>query len=327
MGRKRKPENAWMPERVYPGKSAYEFQPLAGGCIRLCPLTATKSTVYLRYKEEVRKLEHLTGSIAQLFRDYLNSPQFAKLALSTRKKQTSYATHLDKIFGKMNCACLKPLHVRKWMDLRGKKSEVSANREFSFLSKAFSWGYERGMVPINPSKGVKKFTEKPRGRYITDEEYAAVYDAADPIIQATMEICYCCAARISDVLALKVDSLSDNGIRIKQGKTGKAQIKAWSPRLRTAIKAVQVTQRPSLSRLITNEKGQPLTYAAFSYRWKKAKRLAAERYPGMKFDFTFHDTKARAISDWKGDRQEFSGHKTVQQAENYDRKVHIVDTH
>jgi hypothetical protein len=32
---------------------------------------------------------------------------------------------------------------------------------------------------------------------------------------------YCCAARVSDVLAIKKEQLLDDGLYIKQGKTGK----------------------------------------------------------------------------------------------------------
>lgn len=51
-----------------------------------------------------------------------------------------------------------------------------------------------------------------------------------------MEIAYLCAARQADVLALTYSQLAENGIYIKQGKTGVAQIKSWTDLLRAAIK-------------------------------------------------------------------------------------------
>lgn len=328
MGRRRKPGSEWMPERVYLGKSAYEMRPAGGGCIKLCPLKASQRTVLRRYEEEMRKLEVRAGSVAILFGEYLESKQFNGLANSTKKKQRMYAETLEKSFGKMSAASIKPSHIRKYMDMRGQATEVTANREFSFLAKAFAWGYERGRVPANPCRGVRKFSEKPRDRYITDAEYSAVYAAADQVVRAAMEISYCCAARISDVLSITNDQLDDVGIMIKQGKTGKKQIKAWSPRLRDAVNAARSAQKTrSLTRVVANEKGQRITQDAFSHRWKKAKTKAAEQHPDMKFDFTFHDIKGRSISDYEGDKQRFSGHKSAQMVQTYDRKTEVVDTH
>ena len=45
-------------------------------------------------------------------------------------------------------------------------------------------------------------------------------------------------------------------------------------------------------------------------------------------DSTFHDIKAKSISDYeKGDEQEFSRHTTKSQMENYNRETSIVDSH
>lgn len=214
------------------------------------------------------------------------------------------------------------------MDKRGAEHQVTANREKSFMSKVFSWGYERGKVTTNPCKGVKQFTETSRDRYINDAEYKAVLAAADSITAAITEISYCCAARISDVLSITREQIKDEGLYIKQGKTGKAQIKAWTPRLRSAIASAKAAQQTSsFGRVVANEAGQRITYDAFRERWKKAKLAAAKKSPTLNFDFTFHDIKAKAISDWDGDKKKFSGHKSESQVAIYDRKVEIVDSH
>tara|TARA_B100000745_G_scaffold292648_1_gene233739 strand:- start:1091 stop:1372 length:282 start_codon:yes stop_codon:yes gene_type:complete len=45
---------------------------------------------------------------------------------------------------------------------------------------------------------------------------------------------------------------------------------------------------------------------------------------GLPLDFTFHDIKAKSISDYEGDKQRFSGHKTRAQMESYNRKGDVV---
>lgn len=98
------------------------------------------------------------------------------------------------------------------MDQQGMVSKTQANREKSFLSRVFRWGY----VQHDLCQGVKKFKETARERYITDEEYKAVYDVAPDVVRATMEIAYLCLARQSDVLALTEGQIRETGIFIRQ---------------------------------------------------------------------------------------------------------------
>ncbi len=51
------------------------------------------------------------------------------------------------------------------------------------------------------------------------------------------------------------------------------------------------------------------------------------KYPELAFDFTFHDLKAKGISDLEGssyEKQTISGHKNVAQTARYDRKINVV---
>ena len=160
---------------------------------------------------------------------------------------------------------------------------------------------------------------------MTDEEYQAVYDNASPIIQVAMELAYLCATRQGDILNLKWSDISDDGVYIKQGKTGKAQIKLWMPRLRKAIESAKNLHDGKIGSLyvIHNRKGQKYTSSGFKALWKRYRDKA-----GLKDSFTFHDLKAKAISDYEqGDKQEFTGHKKRSQMERYNRKIQRVAAH
>ncbi|WP_050104376.1 integrase [Yersinia similis] len=50
-------------------------------------------------------------------------------------------------------------------------------------------------------------------------------------------------------------------------------------------------------------------------------------YPELDFNFTFHDLKAKGVSDLEGtlsEKQAISGHKNMGQTARYDRKIKIV---
>ncbi|MEQ1965402.1 tyrosine-type recombinase/integrase, partial [Xenorhabdus khoisanae] len=220
--------------------------------------------------------------------------------------------------------------IRKYMDKRGLKAKTQPNREKNFLSRVYGWGYERGMVRSNPCKGVRQFKEIPRDRYITDDEYNALYSIAPPIVKVAMELAYLCCTRQADVLSLTYSQVQEEGIFIRQGKTGVAQIKAWTERLDNVVamsKMLPLDKGVSSIYVLHQRKGSKYTRGGFNSRWRKAKIDAAEKFPELDFNFTFHDLKAKGVSDLEGslsEKQKITGHKNITQTARYDRKVSVV---
>lgn len=330
MSRVRKnPEDNWMPPRVRRGKSAYEFRSPDGRTIRLCNADLTKAQVWSAYENFINESKAGTNFTA-LCEEFFASGDFHELATETRKDYRKYFTKVQKAFGKMKPENIKPEHIRQYMDLRGVKSRVQANREKAFMSRVFRWAYERGKVKMNPCQGVKQFKEQARTRYVTDSEYYALYDVATLPVKICMEMAYLCCARQGDILNFKKSQIQAEGLLIQQSKTGVAQIKAWTKRLEDVIKLADGlalnTGMISIF-LIHQTSGLRYTRDAFNAQWMKAKKLAAEKYPEMDFKFTFHDLKAKGISDLEGslnDKQEISGHKNAAQTARYNRKVKVV---
>lgn len=330
MGRKRSnPADNWMPPRTCRGRSAFEFKPKNGGTIRLCGFESTPAQVWAAYEALInnKKDESIFDGLVDSF---FNSGDFRELATETQKDYRKYAVKVLAVFGTMQPDNIKPEHIRKYMDKRGVKSRIQANREKAFISRVFRWGYERGMVKMNPCKGVKQFKESARTRYITNNEYDALYSVAPPVVKVAMELAYLCCARQADVLSMKTSQLIDEGILIQQSKTGVAQIKGWGSRLRSAVDmATLLPLNSGMSSIfvVHQPSGAGYTRDGFNSRWMKAKKEAKGKYPELNFDFTFHDLKAKGISDLSGslyDKQAISGHKNASQTARYDRKIAIV---
>ncbi|CNK18793.1 integrase [Yersinia intermedia] len=330
MGRKRSnPQDNWMPPRTCRGRSAFEFKPKLGGTIRLCGFDASPAQVWAAYEALINDKQN-ENVFNWLVSRFFLSADFIELAVETQKDYRKYSVKVLSVFGPMPPDTIKPEHIRKYMDKRGIKSRTQANREKAFISRVFRWGYERGMVKMNPCKGVKQFKEISRTRYITNKEYDALYSVSPPVVQVAMELAYLCCARQGDILDLKKGQLIDQGILIQQSKTSVAQIKAWGPRLTAAInQANQLPLNKGMSSIfvIHQQSGARYTRDGFNSRWLKAKAEAKAKYPELEFDFTFHDLKAKGISDLSGslyDKQAISGHKNAAQTARYDRKIAIV---
>lgn len=330
MGRPRKnPADNDLPPRVSRGRSAFEFKPAGGGTIKLCPFDTPMSDIWAAYERLLKDNEEQRDFSALVERFFM-SADFNALGKRTREDYRAYSKKVLKPFGRMNPSDIKPQHIRQYMDKRGLKSTVQANREKAFMSRVFRWAYERGIVKVNPCHGVRQYAEKPRERYITDKEYAALYECGDHLVRVAMELSYLCCSRQGDVLSLRRDQLLDEGVFIRQGKTGVKQIKAWSPRLRAVIAlALEAGKRPGVvsTFLLSQATGDRYTPAGFANHWRKAKAAASAVYPELSFDFTFHDLKAKGISDLEGtlqEKQQISGHKNIRQTATYDRKIRVV---
>lgn len=332
MGRPRKnPKDAHLPPRVTKNKYSYVWKPKGTKLsITLGKIRDTSiSKLWQRYEEEKAK-RHDVMTFAKLWGIFLDSPSFTDLAQRTQSDYRQHQKKLLAVFGKMKADVIKIEQVRIYMDQRGMSSKNQANQEVSSMSRVFGWGFERGYVKGNPCRGIRKFTLVDRDVYIPDEDYLAIYENARVQVQVAMEISYLCAAREGDVFDLRIHDLRTEGIFIEQNKTGKKQIKQWSPRLRTAVDLALkfFAHQSATGYLLPAPSGGRMNKKTFNTWWNDAKKKAA-LVLGRPVPGTFHDIKAKAISDYEGssrDKQLFSGHKTESQVLIYDRKPKVTPT-
>ncbi|MBI4695510.1 MAG: tyrosine-type recombinase/integrase [Gammaproteobacteria bacterium] len=301
----------------------------------MAALTASRAEVLAAHRSVLAEIT-TSGTMADLIKAYFASSNFEDLALETRKsyerQRDAGGVGLLAVFGKMRCNALKTTHVRQYVDKvgsrlnarTGKRTTTMANRYLALLSVICVWGLQRGYIEHNPCEGVDRFSERARDRYVTDAEYAAVFNAASTPIRAAMEIAYLCAARLSDVLKLTTFELREEGVYIRQGKTAKRQIKAWSPRLKGAIEMCRAEAPAGATRVVCNKKGNGYTRNGFESAWARLREDLAPK--GAAVDWTFHDLKAKGISDFEGDKRKFSGHATERMVALYDRKPTLVPT-
>ncbi|MDO6610540.1 tyrosine-type recombinase/integrase [Shewanella sp. 1_MG-2023] len=331
--RTRKTNDSWMPPFVYLHKRAGVAESYVlkrhNSTKVLCKSSASKAEVWQAYESEIAEMSS-SYTVNRLVIDYLNSTNYSELAPRTQKDRDIELKRFSNVFGEMKPDDIRAPDIRQYMDLRGQASKTQANHELAAASVMFGWGFERGKCNSNPTKGVKKFKLKTRDRYISDTEYNAVLACAEQRLRIAIEISYLCAARQGDVLQLTWEQIYDNGIFIQQSKTGKKQIKEWSNRLRKVIDEAKLLHKDCNSPYVINKKhGGKLTADGLRSAWKRAKLKMEKDYPNIERTFTFHDIKAKGISDFEGtmsQKQQFSGHKTMEQLNTYDRKVTVVPT-
>ncbi|WP_422992721.1 tyrosine-type recombinase/integrase [Undibacterium sp. Di24W] len=245
------------------------------------------------------------------------------LKAHTQRDYSQYAALLIAVFGHIPIDKIRPRDIADYVRHRGESSKVRANREKALFSTIFNharaWGYTD---LTNPCIGIKGFKEKPRDRYVSDDEYTAVWDVVHPTVQDAMDLALCTGQRPADVLKILVTDIVDGKLFIKQGKTGKKLRIAIEGELAAVIDRIMAKPRDKVNKsLLQDPNGQELTYAAMRSRFDKAREESG-------VNFQFRDLRAKAATDTEdlAHAQSLLGHKNRTTTEIYtrDRKGDLV---
>jgi integrase len=234
----------------------------------------------------------------------------------TQRDYTQYSVLLDAVFGHIVIDKIRPKDIAQYVQQRGESSKVRANREKALFSTIYNharaWGYTD---LTNPCIGIKGFKEKPRDRYVSDDEYLAVWSVAHPTVQDAMDLALCTGQRPADVLKIEISHIADGYLMISQNKTGKKLRIAIKGDLKVIIERIMSKRRDKInSGLLQDLDGRKLTYFALRSRFDKARETA-------KVNFQFRDLRAKAATDTNdlAHAQKLLGHKNRSTTEMYTR--------
>jgi hypothetical protein len=228
-----------------------------------------------------------------------------KKSAATRENEGRSLTRLSLVFGHFLPDNITAPQCCAYMDKRvtkaGKPAPVSARHEIMLLGHVLVYSIRWGAGVANVVRTLGKFEKATRDRYVTDEEFAACKALANPRMQIAMELARNIGQRRGDLLKLKHEDCTDDGIVIRQGKTGAGVLIRWTPTLRKLIRAAKALS-PDIPRdfVLRTGDGEPYTGTGFSAIWQRLMRRFVEA-GGVRF--TFHDLRAKAASD-KGSVEE-----------------------
>jgi integrase len=244
-----------------------------------------------RIAARIRNPGEAFGTLGYWFGEFLTDCR-ARVKAGTMSSRTladyeGYAADdgpLVAAFGKRYPEQITPDMVQAYLEFNASLSPprpVPANRERAFLSSCISWLLRTGKVPglkVNPcmrSSGVQRNPERKRERYVTNEEYLAVYEAGNRAVRLAMELVYRTLQRPEiDVLAWTAADVrkKDGGkvLHVRQHKTGRvldiALEGALGELVEQAIGTVPTLRQPILHRL----DGKPYTYDGLSAMLRQA---------------------------------------------------------
>lgn len=170
---------------------------------------------------------HLPGKKAK--RDDLRFISYLRPKIGNRKVSSISRRDIETIFRK-----------------KGETAPVQANRMLSFLSKALNLAIRWDWISDNPAKGINKYREIKRDRYVNTHELPGLMEAIhaepNPYIKAAFLLFLLTGARRSEVLTLRWEDIDFETAewRISDTKSGRSHV---IPLSQSALKIIRALPR------------------------------------------------------------------------------------
>lgn len=232
---------------------------------------------------------------------FQSSSDFTSLAVKTRGDYKKHFKHIEAEFGDFPIKALVDRRTRgeflAWRDRIGTTSRRQADYRFSVLARIMAWGFDRGLVPMNPCERPGRLYRSNRAETIwSDEDEAAFLEKAPSHLRLALTLALWTGQRQGDLLKLTWSAYSGTHIRLKQSKTGARVIIPVGAPLRAALdeakrKLGEIKEgKPRALTILATEGSTPWTSSGFRASWRKG--CAKAGVVGV----TFHDLRGTAVT-------------------------------
>lgn len=228
--------------------------------------------------------------------------------------------------------------VQDYLDAGAEKRARRANLERACLSSCFGWLLRKKNCPglmVNPclrASGVQRNPEEARDRYVTDEEYLAVYEEAPRSVRLMMALTFATLQRPeSDIIlwdsSIIVRRAGVKLLKFRQHKTGQEMLIEVTPEIDALLPADDGNVTRLREPLVQRLDGKVYSYGGLYGMLQDARTVANARRKARKLpaipSFGFRDLKGKGATDmWRTGVdirkiQALCGHKNVQTTERY----------
>lgn len=256
-------------------------------------------------------------TVSVLIDRYLGSKSFAEKAANTQRDYRRMAEVLRKCFGHCAVTAIEGTHIGTYLD--DHRHPLVANNQVALLSTMYEKAIRWGLAKLNPCKGVRRNPIKARKRYISDQEYAALWQAAKPPLRLAMDLAYLTGLRIGDICRLRFADIKDGVLSIVQQKTKEPIAFAVEGELAEVLERAREELVPRLRpTVLCGRGGRPCDPKRLSGDFAAtAARVSVQ-------DVHFHDIRGKTASDDPEGAQVRLGHKDARSTGWYIRRRKAV---
>jgi len=167
------------------------------------------------------------------FKRYLQSRGLSQRTISSYVSTfLRFARRTEQTHGQYAITAITPLDVadyRRYLAKNGKKP-ATVNHALDVLNSLFTWAFAEGIVPVNPTAGIKRVQEQKNApRWLDRRELGALVRAVQKYGKerdiVLIMILLHAGLRVSEVVALRVEDIvlceRSGLVRVWEGKGGK----------------------------------------------------------------------------------------------------------
>lgn len=281
----------------------YRYLPAGGSWIGL----GTDKNLALRKVLDLNGNNSDRGSIAELWRIYKESPEWAELSDATRDDYEQCWTQLKKRFENATAPAITPQVMARYLRKERASAPVRANREAALMSNLMNVAVERGDILANPCKQVRRNKERPRPEAPEPEtlvaflEWARKRPGQAQVLAGAAEFAALSGNRKIEFIGLHWPQVSDvvRMIRAKQRGRQTVEILGISEALESLLHRMRALAKDDkVGAVFPTINGNAYTASGFKGMWNKLV-IAAMKEKAIDKRFTFHDLRAYYVTQHK----------------------------
>jgi integrase len=248
------------------------------------------------YAEAVRKWSELqAGKPSRGIGHALDRWEREELPQKEKVTRLGYAKSLKALRPVFEDASWDGVTMKTLKDyLRKRTAKTQGNREMALLSLIWRWAQTEDLTNLNwPAHGLNKSRwknkEAAREVEVSDEDFAALYEAADPLLRDYLQLATATGLRVTDLVALRLSDVRGSALVVTANKTGKPlEIDLTGSVALDVIERRKAVKVPHVFLLAHGNK--PVTWRMVRDRFNKARKLAGVEH------LVLRDLRKRAAS-------------------------------
>ena len=310
MGRPRKTGHE-LPKRVYLYHGAFYYAPLGGKRVWLGRTFREAMVEWAKLVDTPAGFDNMNA----LFDRYLLEVSPGKAARTQDDDQHAMKA-LRVRFGALTPHEVDAGLAYDFLRSRGAIAPVRANREFAVLRHVMTHAVQWKVIKANPLYRLMLNKETPRTREVSSREVLIWYRFAGPMLGAYTALKLLTGLRKGDMLRLRKEWWSDDGLYAEIGKTRKRLLFERTPALQRAVeRCLGRTQEGEY--VFCSRRGEAYTESGFDSIWQRRMVLFAAAGHER---FTEHDLRSKAGDD--AEAAGASGHRLLGNSEAQFRRAY-----
>lgn len=289
MGRRRR-QDKHLPRRMY----------LVCGTYWFVPKGARKVNLGRDFAAALAKYGALVGgswagrTMGDVIDRYRTEVLPLKRSSTTRADQGRALDRLKFVFGDMLPDNITARHCYAYQDGRrgedGRPVPTAARHEVQLLGHVFAKAIRWGKASGNPARGLDLGPRAAKRSQVTLAQVEAVKALASERMRVAIDLAVSLGQRRGDLLALKWEHVTPEGVFVQQSKTGARVLIARSADLDAILERAKAL-KPDIPReyVLRKGNGRPYNEDGFSAIWQRLQKKYAAA-GGRRF--TFHDLRS-----------------------------------